>query len=412
MTIDKTKRAKGKLQESKSKLDTLLNITNLINENAPSKELFQILESVLIVELKIGKFVLFTKRDNQWVSSLYQGIAQDDCDKIDIKTLILLYSDIGIISEDDSTECSAEFDLIIPVYHKENPVAYMVLADSEGEKIEISPIIKHLRFIQTLINIIVVALENKRLNKEQLKQIAIKKELELAHNMQSLLFPNSLPNDENLIAKALYLPHSEVGGDYYDVVPLSNNKMLLCIADVSGKGMSAALLMANFQANLRALVNVADNIEELIRMCNRKIIESASYQKFITLFVCIFDPENRTLQYVNAGHQPALLFNDEEIRSLKTGTTVLGMFDELPALSSETIDLKSNSTLVCFTDGLTELTNKKGEQLESEGIKEIIKDQKNLNGILAKVKSKIRTLEDLSGLDDDITLLAAQFLPE
>lgn len=410
MTEEKANRAKGKLRQSKSKLDTLLNITNAINDNASRTVLFSILKSVLIEELGIARFALFTFNSKEWVLSLTEGTEGYDCQKINLQTLINNYTDIGIINDSDSNDCLNVFDIIIPVYHKEKQLAYMVLADMEGEKIEISPIIKHLRFIQTLINIIVVALENKRLNKEQINQIAIKKELELAQSMQSLLFPHTLPNSKDILIKALYLPHSEVGGDYYDVVALKNNKVALCIADVSGKGMSAALLMANFQANLRALLKVSDNIEQLVEFCNDKIIESANYQKFITLFVAIFDPNDESLTYVNAGHQPPILFRKNEVLMLDKGSTVLGMFDELPTLTSEKVKLDKNSRMVCFTDGLTELEDARGNQLEAEGIKELLGKHRSLMDINTLLKNKIRELEEISGVDDDITFLAAEFL--
>ncbi|MBL4709381.1 MAG: SpoIIE family protein phosphatase [Flavobacteriales bacterium] len=408
MTDEKARRVKGKLEQSKSKLDTLLNITKAINNNSSSNELFTILRSVLTEDLEIAKLALFTNNSKKWELSLAEGVEHSVCRQINIPTLIETYSDIGIINENTSGKYLNIFDIIIPVFHKDQPLAYMVLADIEGEKIEISPIIKHLRFIQTLINIIVVALENKRLNKEHIQQVAIKKELELAQNMQSLLFPKSLPDNEMLRVKALYLPHSEVGGDYYDVISLQDGKTALCIADVSGKGMSAALLMANFQANLRASIKVANGIEDLIRICNKRVIESANYEKFITLFVGIFDPVAKTLSYVNAGHQPAVLVQEKGTILLHEGCTILGMFDELPFLTSKTISLGANDKLVCFTDGLTEIEIVKGSQLEAEGIAKLIEKKLSLTEITNTIKETIRIVEDQ--LEDDITFLAANFL--
>lgn len=412
MTDEKTRRVKGRLQQSNSKLSTLLDITNTINDNSSKTTLFNILKSILIDELHIGQFVLFTYDSKTWHTPLFQGINKIDCDKINISQIIKNYTDIGIISEDSENQFLDKFDIVIPVFHKGKPLAYMILADIEGDKIEISPIIKHLRFIQTLINIIVVALENKRLNKEQIKQIAVKKELELAQNMQSLLFPRTLPNTSKLRVEAVYLPHSEVGGDYYDVIHLKDDKVALCIADVSGKGMSAALLMANFQANLRALIQVSSNIEELITACNQKVIESADYQKFITLFVAVFDPKQASLTYLNAGHQPAILFQNGTSQMLKTGSTVLGMFDSLPTIHSETIPINSNAKLICFTDGLTELEDKSGNQLEAEGIRDLLENKDSIAQINDQLNSTIKNLGGKSGLSDDITFLTAQFLQQ
>lgn len=410
MIDEKTRRVKGRLQQSKSKLDTLLNITNAINGNSSRLTLFNILSEVLTDNLGIVKFALFTNNSKGWDLALFRGVNKGLCSKIDIEVLISDFKDIGIISESSKSKHLNSFDMVVPVFNKEKPVAYMVLADVEGEKIEISPIIKHLRFIQTLINIITVALENKRLNKEQIRQAAIQKELELAQDMQTLLFPRELPNNKSIAVKTLYLPHSEVGGDYYDVIPLKNNKTAICIADVSGKGISAALLMANFQANLRALIQVSSNIEDLVLKCNKKIIESANYEKFITLFVAIFDPKKETLTYINSGHQPALLIQGRNTKLLENGSTVLGMFDELPALSSQTIKLTKKTKLICYTDGLAELEDKNGVQLEAEGIRDLLQKETSLDDINKKLLDTIKELEDLSGLEDDITFLAAEFL--
>lgn len=408
MSDDKTKRVQGRLELSKSKLNTLLEITNAINDNSSREELFKLLENILVQDLLIGKFILFTY-EGHWVESLTSGISKQEANSVHINAIVNKYQDINSLNAEQEGGL-AKLDIVIPVFHKKNPLAYLLLADYEGEKIEISPIIRNLRFIQTLANIIVVALENKRLNQEYIKQIEVKKELEMAQSMQQLLFPRKLPQSKELTVKAHYLPHSEVGGDYYDVIPLKDGKTALCIADVSGKGMSAALLMANFQANLRALLNVSDTIEELIIKYNAKIIEAAKYEKFITLFVAIFDPKNKTLTYVNAGHQPALLLQENKVSQLNYGCTILGMFDDLPNLRSERIELKAGSKLICFTDGLTELENDDGEQLEVEGISNLVAQLEDLNEINKALKEKITVLGKNKGLSDDITFLSAEFL--
>ena len=379
-------------------------------ENSSEEELFSILKSVLTGNLEIARMALFTSKSSAWSISMIEGIEVEECEQIEIPNLIQKFPDIGIINQDSGSTSLHQFDIAIPVFHHKKPLAFMLLADVEGEKMEISPIIKHLRFIQTLINIIVVALENKRLNEQEVREAAIIREMELARNMQTLLFPKTLPNTNLLKVKSIYLPHNEVGGDYYDVIPLSNNRTALCIADVSGKGISAALLMANFQANLRALVGTASTLEELIKLCNQRIIDSADYQKFITLFIAIFDPNKMELTYVNCGHQPPILIQGNDRKFLRTGSTVLGMFDELPSITVSTIPIYSGNTFVCYTDGLTEITNPTGEQLEAEGIDNIILEANGLTEIVSALKSTIRKNDEENGLDDDITLLAAQFL--
>ncbi|MEX2379236.1 MAG: PP2C family protein-serine/threonine phosphatase, partial [Vicingaceae bacterium] len=269
-------------------------------------------------------------------------------------------------------------------------------------------IIRHLRFIQTLANIIVVALENKRLNKEYITQIEVKKELELAQRMQSLLFPQKLPDNEFIEVKAFYQPHSEIGGDYYDVVQLDKNRTAFCMADVSGKGISAALLMANFQANLRAQLPLTSDLKELIIACNQKIIEAAHYEKFITLFIAIYDKKSRKLDYLNAGHQAAICVQSGQVKLLQTGCTVLGMFDELPTISIAQIQLNKGNKLYLYTDGLSELSNANGEQIETDGLVELIVDKPNITEAIKSIQHYIKANES-SEIKDDISFLAVDF---
>lgn len=408
MLSDKESRVKGRLALSNSKLNTLLEITNAINNNSSSEDLYDILKIVLTEQLLIEKFALFVFED-EWKVALTEKINKKELHNFPIKAIVKEFKEIATLSSTSLTGLE-EFDIVVPVYHKNKPLAYLLLADFEEEKIEISPIIKHLKFIQTLANIIVVALENKRLNKEYIKQIAVKKELELAQNMQSLLFPRKLPKSDFLEVQAYYEPHSEVGGDYYDVVDLGDGKTAICIADVSGKGMPAALLMANFQANLRALLNVTHDLEKLIKLSNSKVIDSAQYEKFITLFIAIYDTKSRRLNYLNAGHHPAILRNGSEYTLLKKGCTVLGMFDELPAVESASVIVKTNSVMLCFTDGLSELEDSNGNQLEVEGIQSIMEEHKKLDQINQAIQKKIIELKKGSGIDDDITFVGLSFL--
>ena len=408
MTDEKTNRAKGRLKLSNLKLNTLLEITDAINSNSSKAELFGILEHVLLKELHIGKFALFSY-DKKWKVALTSGVKSKQAKSVDFEHIIDNYNQIDVLNSTEDSNLK-EFDIVIPVFHKNKPLAFLLLADFDGEKIEISPIIKHLKFIQTLANIVVVALENKRLNKEYIKQVEVKKELELAQKMQTLLFPRNLPNTNKLVVKSFYKPHNEVGGDYYDVIQLDDSRTVLCIADVSGKGFPAALLMANFQANLRALLTVECDLKKLIEECNQKVIESANYEKFITLFIAVYNADKKEIEYLNAGHQPALLINNNHALELKKGCTVLGMFDTLPSIEIERIKISGNDKLLCFTDGLTELEND-GEQIGVEGLIQRIEHQNSIEEIMHQIESLAVEIKKSSSIEDDITLLGAEFLP-
>ncbi|HOK60477.1 MAG TPA: SpoIIE family protein phosphatase, partial [Tenuifilum sp.] len=218
--------------------------------------------------------------------------------------------------------------------------------------------IRHLNFVQTLSIIIFVAIENLRLFHKSLEQEAMRKELELASRMQSMLIPSpaDMPKFQGVSIGSYYSPHFEVGGDYYDVIALSPNDMGFCIADVSGKGISAALLMSNFQANLRALFSKDISLSALVEKLNERVMATAKGEKFITMFIGRYNNQTRKLEYVNAGHNPPFMFvrNSSKIIQLSSGCVGLGMIDDIPIINQGVLNIDEPSTLLCYTDGLVE----------------------------------------------------------
>jgi sigma-B regulation protein RsbU (phosphoserine phosphatase) len=357
------------------KLNSLLEITKAINHNYTTEQLLEIFEAVLKNELNIGKLVLYSN-ENGWKCILRYGVG-DEINTIKIER------DLVAVDEISTTTYSPDivkniFEIIIPVFHKSYPLAYVLIGDLE-DKMEVSPTIKHLPFVQTLTSIIVVAIENKKLAKESIRQAALKKELELASEMQSMLFPTTLPKDTLLDTSAFYLPHQEVGGDYYDFIWLNENECAFCVADVSGKGVAAALLMSNFQANLRVLFNHTSSLTELVKELNAKVMASAKGEKFITLFVAKYNLVTRTLTYINAAHNPPLIASGNSVTLLKTGCTGLGMFDEITKIKEGILTISPGTSIICYTDGLVELENDNSEDFGVDSLKKIIKDNPQLD---------------------------------
>ncbi|MBN2861863.1 MAG: hypothetical protein JXN62_01800, partial [Bacteroidales bacterium] len=231
-----------RLRMSRFKLDSLLDITMAINANLPTEELLARYESILRDSLGIGKILIF-KRSLTW-ECLLNGGFPEYFENIDVESRLLGLDDITYVSPEMGFE---GVDIIVPVFNNNVHLAFLFIGDIEEEGEGMSPVLKHLRFIQTISNIIIVAIENIRLHKESLQQEAIKKELELASRMQKMLIPDNshMPFEPEIIVNGFYYPHYEVGGDYYDCQKLSETKTGFCIADVSGKGISAALLMSN-----------------------------------------------------------------------------------------------------------------------------------------------------------------------
>ncbi|MGQ0828568.1 MAG: PP2C family protein-serine/threonine phosphatase [Bacteroidota bacterium] len=386
------------------KLNSLLEITKAINHNFSTEQLLQIFENVLENQLNIGKLVLFSN-DNGWKCILKYGVG-DEYNDINVERDLLSIHEIGTINF-SKKKLNKAFEIVVPVFHKSQPLAYVLIGDLE-DKLEVSPTIKHLPFVQTLTSIIVVAIENKKLAKEGIRQAAMRKELELASEMQSMLFPSKLPNDKKLDTAAFYLPHQQVGGDYYDFIWLNENECAFCVADVSGKGVAAALLMSNFQANLRILFNHTTSLTDLIKELNLKVMASAKGEKFITLFIAKYNLVTHTLTYVNAAHNPPLLATGNSISTLKIGCTGLGMFEEIPKIKEGIVNITPGTRIVCYTDGLVELENDNGEDFGIDALKDLIKSNPDLSmsDLNALIMGTIMNYKQSRPYIDDIALFS------
>ncbi|MCU0456726.1 MAG: SpoIIE family protein phosphatase [Bacteroidales bacterium] len=404
--MEERKALNDRIKILKFKLESLLDITLSINANCPTEELLSKYESILRENLGIGKILIY-KRSETWECLLNGGFPKS-MEKIDVESSLLGFEDITYVSADMGFD---GVDIIVPVTNNNEPVAFLFIGDIEEEGEGMSPVLKHLNFIQTISSIIIVAIENIRLHKESLRQEALKKELELASRMQKMLIPDNrhMPRNPDFVVTGLYYPHYEVGGDYYDCIRLSETKTGFCIADVSGKGISAAILMSNFQASLRALFNADTDLEQLIHRLNSIIVANAAGEKFITLFIGRYDHRSKVLEYVNAAHTPSVLYNTEshEVVHIRSSCVGIGMLDEIPSVKVSSVTISGYSKIVCYTDGLSEL---KGDDGLDIGTKEIIRHISNMEPVEKNLQKMIRFLgipDTNPYLFDDVSIIAA-----
>jgi len=401
----------NRLKLSTFKLNALLDITLAINDNVSTTELIRRYEKMLTDDLDIGK-VIVLKFSDKWECLLNSGFGNNFFTKVDMDRDLLPFEEISFITSEPQ-HFPELVDIVIPVSHKDEAIAFVLIGDIEEEGEGVSPIIKHLRFIQTLSNIIVVAIENKRLFQETLRQEALKREMELASKMQTMLIPakEKLPSNEHISMKAFYHPHFEVGGDYYDVIQLSKNEVGFCIADVSGKGISAAILMSNFQANLRALFTAQHGLTDTLHRLNTSVMNSAKGEKFITLFIARYNFKTRELQYVNAGHNPPLLYTpgNNKLELLASGCVGMGMLDDLPFVNEAVITMDEASKLFCYTDGLVEVIQDSGIEFGTENLEKELTNSLPLEDNIQAIIKKQKILEGSASIFDDISIIGAQF---
>jgi phosphoserine phosphatase RsbU/P len=390
------------------KLSVLLDVTKAINSNLSTTELLEIYEDTLKNKLNIGKLVLFLNDGGEWKKLCQYGI-----DKEVSMSIVHQLQSINEIStaQMHGDVLDKEFEIIIPVFHKEHALAYVLIGDLDNDRLEVSPAIKHLPYIQTITNIIIVAIENKQLARKAIQQAAYQKELELASEMQQMLFPDNLPFNKEIHADAMYLPFDTVGGDYYDYFEINEDEVMFCMADVSGKGIAAALLMSNFQANLKVLGPVVKNLDELIEILNSKVEKSSKGEKFITFFLGRFNKKTRRLSYVNAGHNPPILFNGDDVLLLEKGSYGLGMMEEMGQIVIGNTVLKNESIIVCYTDGIVDAENEANEFFGPERLQGLVTDFKSLavNDINKTILLNVTEFKGPKNFNDDFTLLTIKF---
>ena len=399
-----------RLRISKFKLEALLDITLSINANLPTHELLSKYELILRNNLGIGKILIF-KHSLKWECILNGGFPKELETAIDVESQLLKFTETAFRNDDLGIE---GVEILIPVYNNYKPLAFVLIGDIEEEGAGVSPVIKHLTFIQTISSIILVAIENIRLFGESLKQEAIKKELELAARMQQKLIPDNktMPQNDHFVVTGFYYPHYEVGGDYYDCIKLSDSMTGFCIADVSGKGIAAAILMSNFQASLRALFTHDIELPLLIQKLNNFIIANAAGEKFITFFVARYDHMRGLLEYINAGHNPPVLFDTVtgQLTHLNSLCVGIGMIDEIPPVKEEILNISNNSKLVCYTDGLSDLKGDDGKEILTREIVRHITNRDPVEGNISEMLKKLGIPDNNPDLFDDVSIIAADFI--
>ena len=211
-----------------------------------------------------------------------------------------------------------------------------------------------------------LALENSRLSEaiagEVAKRETLHREIEIAREVQQLLFPQSLPANPALEYAGHCRPASGVGGDYYDFLALANGCLGLAIGDISGKGIPAALLMASLQASVRGQsLSAGDNIAGLTANVNRLVFDASSSSRYATFFYAQFNPATRRMVYTNGGHNPPILLRGSEVIRLETGGPPVGLFGSARYEQAE-IQLAPGDLLLLYTDGMSEAENPAEEE--------------------------------------------------
>jgi len=265
-----------------------------------------------------------------------------------------------------------------------------------------------LALFETLAAQCAIAIENQQLTKKQIKAEALELELKTAREIQQHLLPDKLPDYNDLDIAAMIIPAREIGGDYYDVIKITEHISLFLIADVSGKGVPAALIVSIIVTCLKSSLHYRKNqfeLQELVSTMNQVLIESTTSTKFVTAWFGIYNHLEKSLTSLNAGHNPPFLLRagSNEFINLEKGGIFLGAMD-LP-FTSETITLEKDDLIVYFSDGVTEAWNVAEEDYGETRLEKTILKARNKPAaeILKIIYKDVKDYTGTAEQNDDIT---------
>jgi len=406
MNVYDTRDPQKLLELKRLEADALLDVMRTINHtDLKISQLCLITRNVLRAQLGVKKMAFYYTFRESWKEGMRVGFPH-----FDREALSEIY-DARTISEVTSDSHPGLFDAqveyIVPIVLRGEPIAFFLIADFADSEVEAQ---SDLIFIETLGNILAVAIQNRQLFQDKMEQESLRRELEVAEAIQKQLLISDFSRFKQIDVYGLNEAHHGVGGDFYDIIKRENGQIFVCIADVAGKGIGAALLMSNLQANLRALCAQYNDLETIISELNRILFGITVGEKFVTLFLARVDPNNGQLDYINAGHNYPVFISGGKEQRLDIGCLLLGIMpDVIPQQGSLTY--KPGDMLFMFTDGIVEQTNVAGDMYGSEKL--VVELEKNQEAasrdVVAAVQVALRAFAGGAPADDDITMLCVKF---
>ncbi len=400
--FEKLKETNKALDGKINQLSSLFDLGKEFSSILEIKRISKLLTYSVTAQMLVSKYAIVIFDDDE-VEILDSKINDDD-----IKNAIEKYQLNNLkdaVCVKDSNKISIrEIELIVPMLIKNETKGLILL----GKRITNQPYSQSdVEYISSVGSLAMISIENSRLFKEMLEKQKIEKDLELARTIQQNLLPSKIPTSEKFEIAAYNKTARQVGGDFYDVATLENGNTIIALADVSGKGIQASLLVANLQAFLKSLYKLNYSLQEASNILNDLVSENTTNGSFITAFWGIIDNETNEFTYVNMGHNPPLLIRNGEIIKLKKGGMILGVMQTVIPYEYEKVQLKKDDTIILFTDGITEAMNKSNEEYSDERLEYLVIDlsEKNAKEILDLIVKDVTNFTNDAEQSDDITCM-------
>lgn len=401
----------------------LIQFSNDVSTVVGTDKILDLTTQTFIDALKIEKFGILLKDYNKDVLVLARGIGfkNQNC-FIEKSNLVSIYkeksltSNYPVIEQQDfekvfpgKSERLIEEGIysIIPMIVKSKVVGALLFGlKYSGSKFGG----KDLELLTAAANQLAVSLENARLYKTEAEKIRIERDLDLAKKIQQSLLPKCIPDIKGLDICGEMFPAMQVGGDYFDLIPLSDTKLFVAVGDVSGKGLSAALYMTKLQTMIQISTQSNNSPKEILTEINKRLYESMERSWFITMTLALFDSENGTVKFCRAGHMPLITASNGTVESIKTEGIGLGLEKgEIFERTLQEVELKieTNQIFAFVSDGITEAMNDKDEMFGEEKLNGILKGKSNNRSaeVMNKIWSEVKLFRGNTPVNDDMTMV-------
>lgn len=401
----------------------LIQFSNDVSTVVGTNKILDLTSETFIDALKINKFGILLRDYKKDVLTLSRGIgfSNPNC-VIEKSNLINVFKEKALVSNTpvieqqdfirafpDKADRLIEEGVysIIPMIVKSKVVGALLFGlKYSGSKFGG----KDLELLNAAANQIAISLENARLYKSESEKIKIERDLDLARKIQQGLLPKCIPNLNGLDICGEMIPAMQVGGDYYDLIKISDTKLFVAVGDVSGKGLSASLYMTKLQTMVQIATKISYSPKDILIEINKRLYESIERSWFITMTLALFDTETGTVKFCRAGHMPLLSANNGTVESIKTEGIGLGLekgevFEK--TLQEVEIKTKPNQIFAFFSDGITEAMNENDEMFGEEKLNEIIKGKSNIGSteLMNKVWSEVKNFRGAAQPNDDMTMV-------
>lgn len=407
--FDDLKKTNRKLDQRIHELNTLFDLSKEFNLLTDREKISRIFKFALLGQLFVRSFFMIYKNGDTLSILAESNLSTEICNEKMAK-IFDMTGDVTIVDQKLSQE--------IPSL-AENQIAALVGITIQNKKVAVIGVGKRLNgntytesdfnFLKSLANLAIISIQKTYFLEDRIEKERMEEELSIATSIQQALLPDPIPKIEGLSLAASTVPSRQVGGDYFDIVETPDGSFVLAIADVTGKGVPAALLMANLQSMLHALIPIDISISEATGRINNMIHNNTPSDKFITFFWGKYIPKTSVFCYVNAGHNPPLLLRngEDEFTELSEGGLILGAMETLVPYSQSEIKIQKGDLIVFYTDGVNEAQDPSGEnEFGERRLMNCIKEYRN--SPVEEIQQKI--IEEVDAFSggiriDDITLL-------